>query len=208
MNIYYKSNNNKDITLIFGGFASHYSHFLPFFGENIVVVYGYDTLKCDDLVRLLQENNMQVNKVVAFSMGVWVFYMLYESLKEFIKDSTKVAVNGTGFGIDKVYGINPTLFKAVYRNFDFKSFVKNLFGEFGSEEFLFLEIPILKDELLFFINNKEAPKQYISWDNVYISKDDLIFSSESQVRFWEREGLLDRVVFIDSPHFAFFALEI
>ncbi|MDA3967146.1 MULTISPECIES: pimeloyl-ACP methyl esterase BioG family protein [Helicobacter] len=208
MNIYHKSNNNKDITLIFGGFASHYSHFLPFFGENIVVVYGYNTLKGDNLVKLLQENNMQVNKVVAFSMGVWVFYMLYESLRDFVKNSTKVAVNGTGFGIDRAYGINPNLFKAVYRNFDFQSFVKNLFGRFRSEDFLFLEISVLKDELLFFIKNKEAPKQYISWDKVYISKDDSIFSSESQVRFWEREGLLDRVVFIDSPHFAFFTLEI
>ena len=208
MNIYHKLNNNKNITLIFGGFASHYSHFLPFFSDNIIIVYGYNTLKCDNLVKILQDNNIQVDKVVAFSMGVWVFYMVYESLKVFVKDSMKIAINGTGFGIDKIYGINPTLFKAVYRNFDFQTFVSNLFGGFICEEFLFLEIPLLKDELLFFINNHQAPNEFIAWDKVYVSKNDLIFSSRSQVRFWEREELLGKVSFIDAPHFAFFDLEI
>lgn len=208
MNIYHNIKDNNNIILIFGGFASHPSHFIPIYGDNIIIVYNYSSADFSELVYVIEKCN--VTTVIAFSMGVSMAYKFFSENCNMLNDVTKIAINGTGNGIDREFGIDPFVFKAVYRKFNLEVFVNNLFDchidKAKKFKFEFLDIDTLKSELLFFIKQDYKFVKSIHWNKIYISKNDLIFPSNSQINFWNKEGLSSAIAMIEAPHFAFFDL--
>lgn len=213
MNIYQKINNNENILLIFGGFASHPSHFLPFIPAHydFMLLFHYQHLDFSVLKSLLQNLNKESKiTLLAFSMGVFVARIFMESSQDSNHFARKIAINGTEFGIHSKFGIPPKLFKLTQKAFNLTTFKHNLFGKFFNQthNFEFLDSNILREELGFFIQTCpqfDTITSEIFWDKILISKQDLVFDTQSQKNFWiDFKGAQERILDIDAPHFVFF----
>lgn len=165
----------------------------------------------------------------------------FSALLAAFMNSPKIALNGTEFGINDSFGISPRIFLLTAKKFDLQSFKSALFGEFGafSENFIFASQDELKDELnslynkIFKQNTKQDFNAVLSWDLALISKNDLVFPKEAQIKFWQEicngkildqnidfdiESIKDLnldsmqkkpiIIYLDLPHFAFFKLEL
>ncbi|HEE8976814.1 TPA: DUF452 family protein, partial [Campylobacter jejuni] len=136
-----QNENSQELILVFGGFASHPSHFAHLKSDkNVVLVYDYENLDFKfDL------NSFSKITLIAFSMGVCVANRL---LKE-LNFKQKIAINGTNLGIDKSKGIHPTIFKKTLQNFKLEHFKEVLFEECKSlaKDFIFKDEKALKIEL-------------------------------------------------------------
>lgn len=196
---------DENITLIFGGFSAHPTHFLPFFPKNSIILYHYTHLDFTPLLEILHRLQNCKITLIAFSMGVFVARVFLE--QHAILLQRKIAINGTEHGIHAQYGISPKLFKLTLKTFDLEVFKRNLFSEFleKTRDFIFLDSTTLREELAFFIEScAQFPMQDSMerhWDCAIISKNDLIFSPRAQQAFWSDKT---EIILLDAPHFAFF----
>lgn len=209
MQIHIEGNNTREVLIIFGGFASHFTHFTPFFNGDFtrIVLYHYTHFDFTQLQRVLLDFKDCKITLIAFSMGVFVARLF---LQNFSLKCRKIAVNGTEYGIHNTLGIPLKLFKHTLKYFNLDAFKKNLFGDFmdKTESFVFLDDVLLREELEFFIaHSLQYPiTEYLQWDLVVIAKNDLIFNAIAQKRFWEGANAKE-VLEIEAPHFAFFVWE-
>ncbi|EAK3659926.1 DUF452 family protein, partial [Campylobacter jejuni] len=98
-----KNPDSKKLIVVFGGFASHPSHFSHLKSDkNVILFYDYENFDLNFDFKAFDELFL-----IAFSMGVCVANRL---LKE-LNFKQKIAINGTNLGIDKSKGIHPTIFK-------------------------------------------------------------------------------------------------
>ncbi|EOT7296724.1 pimeloyl-ACP methyl esterase BioG family protein [Campylobacter jejuni] len=188
-----QNENSQELILVFGGFASHPSHFAHLKSDkNVVLVYDYENLDFKfDL------NSFSKITLIAFSMGVCVASRVLKN----IEFSQKIAINGTPFGIDKLKGIHPAIFRKTLRNFKLENFKEALFKERKNltKDFIFKDEKALKIELekLFdFALTKQ--EENLLWDKVYSSKEDEIFPPNAL------KNSFKNLIFLDEPHFAFF----
>ncbi|HDX3590520.1 TPA: DUF452 family protein [Campylobacter coli] len=188
-----QNENSQELILVFGGFASHPSHFAHLKSDkNVVLVYDYENLDFKfDL------NSFSKITLIAFSMGVCVASRVLKN----IEFSQKIAINGTPFGIDKLKGIHPAIFAKQIKKFDLTAFKKSLFEERENEakDFIFKDEKDLKTELekLFEFALKERNESFI-WDKIYSSNHDEIFPQNAL------KNTFSKLIFLDEPHFAFF----
>lgn len=188
-----KNQNSQELILVFGGFASHPSHFSHLKSDkNVILVYDYENL--DFKFDLSPFSKITL---IAFSMGVCVASKI---LKD-IEFSQKIAINGTNFGMDKLKGIHPAIFAKQIKKFDLLAFKKSLFKGHGNEttNFIFKDEISLKKELesLYDFALKEPNESFI-WDKIYSSKMDEIFPPNAL------KNAFSKLIFLDEPHFAFF----
>ncbi|HEC1873741.1 TPA: DUF452 family protein [Campylobacter jejuni] len=188
-----KNPDSKKLIVVFGGFASHPSHFSHLKSdENVILFYDYENF---DLI--LDFKAFDELFLIAFSMGVCVANRL---LKEF-NFKQKIAINGTNLGIDKSKGIHPTIFKKTLQNFKLEHFKEALFKESKSlaKDFIFKDEKALKIELekLFDFALTKQEENFL-WDKVYSSKEDEIFPPNAL------KNASSKLIFLDEPHFAFF----
>ncbi|MCC3041127.1 DUF452 family protein, partial [Campylobacter jejuni] len=116
-----QNENSQELILVFGGFASHPSHFAHLKSDkNVVLVYDYENLDFKFDLKSFSKITL-----IAFSMGVCVASRV---LKD-IEFSQKIAINGTPFGIDKLKGIHPAIFRKTLQNFKLENFKEALFKE-------------------------------------------------------------------------------
>ncbi|EBF5695345.1 DUF452 family protein, partial [Campylobacter jejuni] len=165
-----QNENSQELILVFGGLASHPSHFAHLKSDkNVVLVYDYENLDFKFDLKSFSKITL-----IAFSMGVCVASRV---LKD-IEFSQKIAINGTPFGIDKLKGIHPAIFAKQIKKFDLTAFKKSLFKERKNEakNFIFKDEKDLKTELekLFEFASKECNENFI-WDKIYSSNNDEIF---------------------------------
>lgn len=200
------SQKDENITLIFGGFGAHPTHFLPFFPKNCIIVYHYTHLDFTALLEILHSFQNRKITLIAFSMGVFVARIFLEQCA--IPLQRKIAINGTEYGIHAQYGIPLKFFKLTLKTFNLEAFKRNLFGEFleQARDFVFLDSAILRAELAFFIDTcAQYPMQDLTqnrhWDCAIISKNDLIFNPHAQQAFWSGKT---EIILLDAPHFTFF----
>ncbi|HEF3189968.1 TPA: DUF452 family protein [Campylobacter jejuni] len=188
-----KNPNSKKLIVIFGGFASHPSHFSHLKSDkNVILFYDYEKFDLNFDFKAFDELFL-----IAFSMGVCVANRL---LKE-LNFKQKIAINGTNLGIDKSKGIHPAIFKKTLQNFKLEHFKEALFKERKSlaKDFIFKDEKALKIELekLFdFALIKQ--EENLLWDKVYSSKEDEIFPPNAL------KNSFKNLIFLDEPHFAFF----
>ncbi|EKO9722515.1 DUF452 family protein [Campylobacter coli] len=188
-----QNENSQELILVFGGFASHPSHFSHLKSDkNVILFYDYENFDLNFDFKAFDELFL-----IAFSMGVCVANKL---LKE-LNFKQKIAINGTNFGIDKLKGIHPAIFRKTLRNFKLENFKEALFKERKNltKDFIFKDEKALKIELekLFdFALTKQ--EENLLWDKVYSSKEDEIFPPNAL------KNSFKNLIFLDEPHFAFF----
>ncbi|RTJ73318.1 pimeloyl-ACP methyl esterase BioG family protein [Campylobacter jejuni] len=188
-----KNPDSKKLIVVFGGFASHPSHFSYLKSDkNVILFYDYENFDLNFNFKAFDELFL-----IAFSMGVCVANRL---LKE-LNFKQKIAINGTNLGIDKSKGIHLTIFKKTLQNFKLEHFKEALFKERKSlaKDFIFKDEKVLKIELekLFdFALTKQ--EENLLWDKVYSSKEDEIFPPNAL------KNSFKNLIFLDEPHFAFF----
>ncbi|HEF1674310.1 TPA: DUF452 family protein, partial [Campylobacter jejuni] len=188
-----KNPDSKKLIVVFGGFASHPSHFSHLKSDkNVILFYDYENFDLNFNFKAFDELFL-----IAFSMGVCVANRL---LKE-LNFKQKIAINGTNLGIDKSKGIHPTIFKKTLQNFKLEHFKKALFKERKSlaKDFIFKDEKALKIELekLFDFALIKQEENFL-WDKVYSSKEDEIFPPNTL------KNSFKNLIFLDEPHFAFF----
>ncbi|EAK4038687.1 DUF452 family protein [Campylobacter jejuni] len=188
-----KNPDSKKLIVVFGGFASHPSHFSHLKSDkNVILFYDYENFDLNFNFKAFDELFL-----IAFSMGVCVANRL---LKE-LNFKQKIAINGTNLGIDKSKGIHPTIFKKTLQNFKLEHFKKALFKERKSlaKDFIFKDEKALKIELekLFDFALIKQEENFL-WDKVYSSKEDEIFTPNTL------KNSFKNLIFLDEPHFAFF----
>lgn len=193
INYLIQNQNSQELILVFGGFASHPSHFLHLkSNKNVILVYDYENLDFN-----LNLNPFSKIILVAFSMGVCVASKI---LKD-VKFSQKIAINGTNFGIDKLKGIHPAIFSKQIKKFEPLVFKKSLFKERQdlTNNFIFKDEISLKKELESLYNfTLKEPNENFTWDKIYSSKMDEIFPPNAL------KNAFSKLIFLDEPHFAFF----
>ncbi|EAI2504789.1 DUF452 family protein [Campylobacter jejuni] len=188
-----QNENSQELILVFGGFASHPSHFAHLKSDkNVVLVYDYENLDFKfDL------NSFSKITLIAFSMGVCVANRL---LKE-LNFKQKIAINGTNLGIDKSKGIHPAIFRKTLQNFKLENFKEALFKERKNltKDFIFKDEKALKIELeKLFDFALVKQEENLLWDKVYSSKKDEIFPPNAL------KNAFSKLIFLNEPHFAFF----
>ncbi|HFF9226874.1 TPA: pimeloyl-ACP methyl esterase BioG family protein [Campylobacter jejuni] len=188
-----KNPDSKKLIVVFGGFASHSSHFSHLKSDkNVILFYDYENFDLNFDFKAFDELFL-----IAFSMGVCVANRL---LKE-LNFKQKIAINGTNLGIDKSKGIHPAIFRKTLQNFKLENFKEALFKERKNltKDFIFKDEKALKIELekLFdFALIKQ--EENLLWDKVYSSKEDEIFPPNAL------KNSFKNLIFLDEPHFAFF----
>ncbi len=188
-----KNPDSKKLIVVFGGFASHSSHFSHLKSDkNVILFYDYENFDLNFDFKAFDELFL-----IAFSMGVCVANRV---LKE-LNFKQKIAINGTNLGIDKSKGIHPAIFRKTLQNFKLENFKEALFKERKNltKDFIFKDEKALKIELeKLFDFALVKQEENLLWDKVYSSKKDEIFPPNAL------KNSFKNLIFLDEPHFAFF----
>ena len=205
----HKNADSKDLIIFFSGFASQPSHFRYLDSKaNVLMIYDYRDFSLDFSLQdeILKYENCAL---LAWSMGVCVASSICKNLVH--KFNYKLAINGTNYGIHKIYGIPSAIFKATIRNLKIDDFKNALFEVESSHTFR--QLQELKDELesLYkFCENLES-KQISSqnlesnlnfiWDCALISTQDKVFPARACKAFFSLDST--RIIEVNQPHFVF-----
>ncbi|MFK0410355.1 pimeloyl-ACP methyl esterase BioG family protein [Campylobacter jejuni] len=188
-----KNPDSKKLIVVFGGFASHSSHFSHLKSDkNVILFYDYENFDLNFDFKAFDELFL-----IAFSMGVCVANRL---LKE-LNFKQKIAINGTNLGIDKSKGIHPAIFRKTLQNFKLENFKEALFKERKNltKDFIFKDEKALKIELeKLFDFALVKQEENLLWDKVYSSKKDEIFPPN------DLKNAFSKIIFLNDPNFAFF----
>ena len=211
-----KQNNDK-LIIFFCGWSFDYKPFerLDCLNYDVLFVYDYGDIndikdltsyRLNILSSLLQ---YKTSTLIAWSMGVYVGYLLKDVLPNFDK---KIAVNGTPYPVHDEWGIPIKTFDLTLKYVDTGlqgKFQKNLFKNPTDYE-KYLENPVertidnQKAELISlndFIKNKKIEYEKF-YDYAIISDTDKIIPTRNQKSCWETLDTPYKI--LDSGHFPFF----
>lgn len=198
-----QKNNKKNLLIFFTGALSLPNHFAHLKSKLFDVFMIYEYLSFDFDKELLKSfEKYEKIYLIAHSMGVMIAY------KQGLKADVKIAINGSIKGIDKLYGINPRIFKASYKNFDLEYFKKALFKEHlkKARNFSFPSNPSLELKKIYEYYENQEKKEYIEndyYDFVIASENDEIFPQRALLKSF----LNTKIYKIKQPHFIFFGYE-
>lgn len=194
MRAYFFGLGSDELLLFFSGAASAPEHFEHLKLDGIDVLFFYDYLSSSfDFAKLAKKYKKIY--ISAWSMGVAVASRLDFTGLDL---NFSLAINGSGWGVHKVYGIHKRIFQNSILNFDAVSFALAM----G-----YPQATMLRDdyqaELSFLLSFclENEPKN-LPWQRVLVSKDDLIFPANAILK--ECEAFGRRVEILNSlPHFVF-----
>ncbi len=197
--------NNKKLIIFFAGwsFDSCPFEFLEYEDYDVLMFFDYNN---SDLAEIPEYENYSL---ISWSMGVFIAYMLKDSLPKFSK---KTAINGTPFPVDDKNGIPIKPFLLTLRHAEQglkEKFYRNIFDKEKDFE-RYMKTPVKRpirnrvEEL----NNlyRLIQNTHINYTNFYdkalISKYDIIIPAKNQVNFWENNT--DNIIMLESGHFPFY----
>jgi len=214
--------NNDNLIIFFCGWSFDYIPFemLDCGSNDVLCVYDYtsvchcalDTRSFDEIA----DNSFRVSamtgykniNLIAWSMGVYIAYLLRNSLPDFNK---KIAINGTPFPVDDEKGIPKRTFDLTLKYVDTGlqgKFQQNLFKNPADYD-KYLTSPVGRSvenragelvELDKFIKSRDI--EYTNfYDCAIISDADKIIPTRNQIRCWDGQA---NIVMLDSGHFPFF----
>ena len=198
--------NNDKLIIFFAGwsFDELPFEFLSCEDFDVLMVYDYSTINEDfEDFSFYKEINL-----IAWSMGVFVAYLLKNKLPQFNK---KLAINGTPLPVNDEFGIpiKPFLLTLRHAKTGLEGkFYQNIFDT--NEEFeIYRKTPVKRT-----IENRETElkslydtikNSEIVYDNFYdkalISSRDKIIPTKNQIRFWQNKAELEM---LESGHFPYY----
>ena len=189
------SENNKLIIFFNGwGMDENVISHLDFEDFDIIMFYDYNTLDTDFNFSII--NKYSEKNVVAWSMGVFISYIILNSLK--INFTKKIAINGTLAPINENFGIHPKIYNLTIQGFNAngqKKFINSMFSEENSFSIdsLTRDLENQKTEL---ISIKEFASSFCNFqkdffNKIIISSNDKIFPTKSQTKFWQKDATIN-----------------
>ena len=189
--------NNKKLIVFFNGWGMDekvVSH-LSFNDFDVLMFYNYtDTDKSD-----FDFSNYEYKILLAWSMGVYVSNIYYETFKGFDK---YIAINGTQKPIDDDYGIPEVVYNLTAENFNEFSkekFIKKITTHVDLKKYTTRSTEELKSELIAIRDLK--PEKYLKFNKAVISTKDRIMPYKNQLRFWCEKDI--EITELDAPHYIF-----
>ena len=198
--------NNKDLIIFFAGwsFDENPFKFLDCGAFDVIIIYDYNSI---DLPEIDLSPYKNIN-LIAWSMGVFVAYLLKDKLPNFAK---KIAINGTVKPVDDEFGIPQKPFILTLRHAKTGlegKFYQNIFD--SNEEFeKYLKTPVERT-----IENRETELKSlyeriktteINYDGFYdkalISAHDKIIPTKNQINFWQENSEIEM---LESGHFPYY----
>lgn len=200
-----KQNNNKLIVFFAGwSFDEHPFKFLDCGDFDVIIMYDYNKL---DLPKIDFSNYKNID-LIAWSMGVFVAYLLKEKLPKFAK---KIAINGTIKPVDDKFGIptKPFLLTLRHAKTGLESkFYQNIFDT--KEEFESYSVTPVERTIENRENELKSLYQIIKtsdnnyehyYDKALISTNDKIIPTKNQVNFWQNNAEIEM---LESGHFPYY----
>lgn len=176
-------------------------------GCDLVMFSDYRTLDIDDLPAL---DGYETVYVVAWSMGVWAAAQTLPQMN--VSPKLQIAINGTEYPIDNVFGIPEGLYRMT----------ENSLADRGLEKF-FRRILASKENMVRFKKNRprrnleeqidelrairkasDGVTAISAWNIVYISENDVIFSVENQLNWWDGKT---EIRYLSGGHYPFYDFE-
>lgn len=202
---FFKKEGNDRLILIFGGWSTDSDFYsgINFNGWDVLVVTNYSNP--DFPIELL--DGYSTIYLFAWSLGVYAAQILPPE-----KITIAIAVNGTEQPVNNMMGIPVSIYDGTLKNLNERNllkFRKRMCGDkYDSVKNLFHEphISTLKKELEFikedyFKRLEEKNFTKIPWTRVIIAENDLIFSPENQLNFWNNHFSNPEIVRLDAPHY-------
>ena len=177
-------NNNQKLIVFFNGWGmdENVVKHLDTEDYDVLMFYDYNTLDSDFDFSLI--NNYRQKNIIAWSMGVMVAACLAPLLDFSQGEETCTAINGTLKPIDAEYGIHPKIYDLTIRGFN----------EIGRDKFINsmfennIKINCTRDiseqhSELIALKNYQADASF-KYNKIFISDNDKIIPTKSQVNFW------------------------
>ena len=198
--------NKENLIIFFAGWSFDETpfKFLDCGDFDVIIMYDYNKL---DLPKIDFSNYKNIN-LIAWSMGVFVAYLLKEKLPKFTK---KIAINGTIKPVDDEFGIPQKPFLLTLRHAKTGlegKFYQNIFN--SNEEFeKYIKTPVKRT-----IENRETELRALYekiktteinythfYDKALISAHDKIIPTKNQVNFWQENSEIEM---LESGHFPYY----
>ena len=198
--------NKENLIIFFAGWSFDETpfKFLDCGDFDVIIMYDYNKL---DLPKTDFSNYKNIN-LIAWSMGVFVAYLLKDELPKFSK---KIAVNGTAKPVDDAFGIPQKPFLLTLRHAKTGlegKFYQNIFN--SNEEFeKYIKTPVKRT-----IENRETELRALYekiktteinythfYDKALISAHDKIIPTKNQVNFWQENSEIEM---LESGHFPYY----
>jgi len=151
---------------------------------DLLMFYDYNSLKLDFDFNTL--NSYKEVYLIAWSMGVMIGTLFAKFIKAPIKST--IAINGTLKPIDNKFGIHPKIYDLTINGFNQNSCLKFIASMFNNENNI---LEINRDynnqysELIELKNYKSD--ENFCYNKIYISDNDKIIPTKSQVNYWKIE---------------------
>ena len=198
--------NKENLIIFFAGWSFDETpfKFLDCGDFDVIIMYDYNKL---DLPKTDFSNYKNIN-LIAWSMGVFVAYLLKDKLPKFTK---KIAINGTIKPVDYEFGIPQKPFLLTLRHAKTGlegKFYQNIFNK--NEEFeKYIKAPVKRT-----IENRETELRALYekiktteinythfYDKALISTHDKIIPTKNQVNFWQENSEIEM---LESGHFPYY----
>lgn len=211
--------NNENLIIFFAGWSFDYKpfEFLSCKDYDILMIYDYnDISNVDEIFHSDIPNNSgkslekyRQKFLIAWSMGVYVAYLLRNQLPKFDK---KIAINGTPFPVDDEFGIPQKTFILTLRHAKIGlegKFYQNIFKT--DEEYQkYIQTPVERpiDNRVSELNElykkiKATANEYEKYyDKSLISSFDKIIPTKNQTNFWQTFDT--PIQTIESGHFPYY----
>ena len=198
--------NNSKLIIFFAGWSFDENPFKFLACENfdVLIVYDYSTI--DENIEKFTSYK-EIN-LIAWSMGVFVAYLLKDKLPKFNK---KIAINGTPFPVNDEFGIlvKPFLLTLRHARTGLEGkFYQNIFDtkeEFEKYSTMSVnrsienretELKSLYDKI------RSAEINYNKfYDKALISSRDKIIPTQNQINFWQNNAEIEM---LESGHFPYY----
>ena len=173
--------NNKKIIVFFNGWGmdDNVVKHLDCQDYDVLMFYDYNIL--DTNFEFESLNSYSKTYLISWSMGV----MIASKYSEFMPSLTySIAINGTLKPINIEYGIHPKIYDLTIKGFNEigkKRFISSMFNN-NQELDCSRELENQHSELIALKNYKS--NENFQYNKIYISNDDRIIPTKSQVAFW------------------------
>lgn len=201
--------SNSDLIVVFGGWGTDQNAFLPLCTDDhdLILYYNYSA---DEPFVIPDPKTYNSVTMIGWSLGIWAAEYLSDTMD--LKPDFSIAVNGTPYPADNLYGIPLDIFEGTLNNLSEQGLEKFNIRIFGDKKTLGSNrdrtsqrtLESLKDELRWMYNRiMETNELKYRWNIAVASNDDRIFPYKNVHDFWSKKSNT-KLVTMDLPHYPFF----
>jgi pimeloyl-[acyl-carrier protein] methyl ester esterase len=184
---------NDELVVVYGAWGTDENVFTPLCTDEFDFILFYD-YSADEALLLPEMKSYSKITVIGWSLGVWAAE--YLAPKTGIVPDITIAVNGTPFPADDVYGIPLKDFEGTLNNITERNMIKFYLRMFGNKETYRhnmdriprRSIKSLNDELRWLYNRiMEQKEPGFRWDYAVTSEYDRVFPARNLRAYWDKK---------------------